>query len=54
MYRIPLLVLMSVLHPEKKQLEMTYHWTIDCNYRFKKRRKHYTAQYDLASKQFVK
>ncbi|NML39942.1 hypothetical protein HHL17_22265 [Chitinophaga sp. G-6-1-13] len=43
-----------IYHPEKKQLEMVYHWTIDCSYRLKKLRKHYTSQYDLASKQFVK
>lgn len=43
-----------IYHPDKRQLEMVYHWTVDCNYRFKKLRKHYTALYDPASKQFVK
>ncbi|QJB31871.1 hypothetical protein HF329_11260 [Chitinophaga oryzae] len=43
-----------IYHPDKKQLEVAYHWTVDCNYRSKKIRKHYTALYDPASKQFVK
>lgn len=41
-------------HPDTKRLEMLFRWTVDCNYRFKKRRKSYVGQYDLASEQFVK
>ncbi|MBC9932816.1 hypothetical protein [Chitinophaga qingshengii] len=41
-------------HPDTKQLEMLFRWTVDCNYRFKKMRKRYVARYYLASEQFVK